>query len=66
MGLRKWNRCVHGHKNKLTLSRTYFFVIETYYVEVVKQDEEHPDLLASIMSPTCLVKEELHRILMKM
>ena len=35
------------------------FVIETY-VEDVKQDEKHvPDLLESIMRPTCLVKEEL-------
>merc|ERR1711965_739649 len=59
MGLRGWTWCVHGHKNKLTLSKTYFFVIEKY-VEDVKQDEKHvPDLLESIMRPTCLVKEEL-------
>ena len=42
------------------------FVIERY-VEDAKQDEKHvPDLLESTMRPTCLVKEELRRILCKM
>ena len=36
-------------KNKLTLSKTFVFVIEKY-VEDVKQDAKHvPDLLESIM-----------------
>ena len=42
-----------------------FFVIEKY-VEDVRQDEKHvPNLLESIMRPTCLVKEELQPILFK-
>ena len=65
MGLREWSRCVPGHKNKLTLSKTYFFVIEKY-VEDVKHDEKHvPDLLEPIMRLTCLVKEKLRRILLR-
>ena len=37
----------------------HFFVIEKY-VEDVKQDEKSvPDIVESIMMPTCLVKEEL-------
>ena len=36
-------------------------------VEDVKQDEKHvPDLLASIMRPTCLVKEESRQNVFKM
>ena len=54
------------HKKKLNLRKRHFFVIEKY-IEDVKQDEKHvPDLLESIMRPTCLVKEELRRNLMKM
>ena len=59
VGLREWTRCVPGHKNMLTLSKRHVFVIEKY-VEDAKQDEKHvPDLLESIMRPTCLVKEKL-------
>ena len=37
------------------------------HIEDVKQDEKHvPDLLESIMRPTCLVKEELRPILCKL
>ena len=51
---------------QLTLRKRHFFVIEKY-VEDVKQEEKHvPDLLESIMRPTCLVKEELRPILFKM
>ena len=40
--------------------------MEQKYVEDVKQDEKHvPDLLESIMRPTCLVKEELRTNLCK-
>ena len=54
------------HKKKLYLRKRHFFVIEKY-VEDVKQDEKHvPDLLESIMRPTCLVKEELRQHLFKM
>ena len=66
MGWRRWTWCVWGHKNKLTLRKTYFFVIEKYIGDV-KQDEKHvPDLLEAIMRPTCLVKEELRQNLFKM
>ena len=42
---------------KLTLRKRHFFAIEKY-IENVKQDEKHfPDLLESIMRPTCLVKD---------
>ena len=51
---------------KLTLRKRYVFVIEKY-VEDVKQDEKDvPDLLESIMRPTCLVKEELRPNLSKL
>ena len=54
-------RCVQGHKNKLTLRKRHFFVIEKY-VEDVKQDEKDvPDLPESIMRPADPVKEELRR-----
>ena len=37
------------------------------YIEDVKQEEKDvPDLLEAIMRPTCLVKEELRHILLKM
>ena len=37
------------------------------HIEDVKQDEKNvPDLLESIMRPTCLVKEELRQNLFKM
>ena len=52
--------------NKLTLRKRHFFVIEKY-VEYAKQEEKDvPDLVESIMSPTCLVKEELRPILSKL
>ena len=57
MGLREWNRCVLGHKNKLTLSTVYVFVIGKS-VEDVKQNGKHvPDLLEAIVRPSGLVKE---------
>ena len=58
MGWRGWTRCVREHKNKLTLRKRHFFVIETY-IEDVKQDEKHgPDLLEAMMKGSSLVKEE--------
>ena len=66
MGWKEWKWCVRGHKNKLTLRKIHVFFIEKS-IEDVKQEEEHvPDLLESIMRPTCLVKEEIRRNLMKM
>ena len=36
------------------------------YIEDVREDEKNvPDLMESIMKPSCLVKGELHRILIK-
>ena len=58
MGLREWTWCVQGHKNKLTLSKRHFFVIEKY-VEGVKHDENRaPDLLEPITRSILFVKEE--------
>ena len=51
--------------NKLYPRKRHLFVIGKYF-EDVKQDEKSvPDLLESIMRPTCFVKEELWRILIK-
>ena len=53
-------------KRKLYLRKNTYFCYRKY-VEDVKQDEKHvPDLLESIMRPTCLVKEELRPNLFKM
>ena len=50
----------------LYLRKIHVFVMEKY-VEDVKQDEKVvPDLLESIMRPTCLVKEELRPNLFKL
>ena len=35
------------------------FVIEKYIEDVKQEEKDVPDLLESIMRPTCLVKEEL-------
>ena len=41
-------------KNRLTLSKIYFFVIEKYF-EDVRQDTKHvPDLLEAIIGPNSL------------
>ena len=66
MGWRGWTSGDDDTNRKLTLRKRYFFVMEKY-VEDAKQEEKYvPDLLESIMRPTCLVKEELQPILMKM
>ena len=50
---------------QLTLRKRHFFMEKD--VEDVKQEEKDvPDLLESIMRPTCLVKEALRMILCKM
>ena len=55
----------YTRKNKLTLRKRSFFVIETY-IEDVKQDEKPVlDLLESMMRPTDPVKEELRQKLFK-
>ena len=57
--------CPVTHKDKLTLSKRYFFVIEKY-VEDVKQDGRHvPELLEAIMRGSGLTKEDFRRILFK-
>ena len=53
-------------KNKLTLRKRHFFVIEKY-IEDVKHEEKHvPDLLEPIMKGSGPVKEELRPILFKL
>ena len=66
MGWRRWTQRVREHKNKLTLSKTYFFVIEKYVEDVNQDEKDVPDLLESIMKAPGLAKEELQRISCKM
>ena len=47
--MREWTWCVPGHKNMLTLSKTYFFVIEKCVEDVKQEEKEVPDLLEAIM-----------------
>ena len=63
MGCREWQRWVREHEKKLTLRKTDFFVIEKYVKDVKQGQKLTPDLLGSVISPTCLVKEELRLIL---
>ena len=57
MGWRGWTPGDDDTKRKLTLRKTYFFVIEKY-VEDVKQDAKGvPDLLEPITTHTFGVKE---------
>ena len=66
MSWRGWASGAADTKGKLYLRKRHFFAIEKC-IEDVKQDEKDvPDLLEAIMRPTCLVKEELRRILCKM
>ena len=53
-------------KRKLYLRKRHFFVIEKYVEDVKQKEKDVPDLLESIMRPTCLVKEELRQNLCKM
>ena len=66
MGWRGWNRCVRGHKNKLTLRKRHFLVIEKYVEDVKQNEKDVPDLLEPIMKGSGLVKEELRPILFKL
>ena len=45
--------------DKLTLRKRHVFVIEKYVEDVKQKQKDVPDLLESIVRPTCLVKEEL-------
>ena len=51
---------------KLSLRKSYVFVIEKYVRDVKQDERDVPDLLESIMRPTDPVKEELRRNLRKM
>ena len=51
---------------KLTLRKRHFFAIEKYIEDAKQKEKDVPDLLASIMRPTCLVKEELRPNLFKL
>ena len=42
------------------------FVIEKYVEDVRQEEKDVPNLLEAIMRPTCLVKEELRKILYEM
>ena len=66
MSWRGWASGGADTKRKLYPRKSNFFVMEKY-IEDARQEEKHvPDLLESIMRPTCLVKEELRPILFKM
>ena len=52
--------------DKLNLRKRHFFVMERYIEDAKQKQKDVPDLLESIMRPTCLVKEELRPILFKM
>ena len=53
-------------KGSCTQEKIHFFVMEKYIEDAKQEEKDVPDLLEAIMRPTCLVKEELRRILMKM
>ena len=64
-----WRGLASGHgdtKRKLYLRKTHFFVIGKYVEDIKQEEKDVPDLLESIMRPTCLVKEELRPILFKL
>ena len=52
--------------DKLTLKKRHFFVREKYIEDAKQEEKDVPDLLESIMRPTCLVKEELRQKTMNM
>ena len=45
--------------DKLTLRKRHFLLIEKSIADAKQKQKDVPDLLESIMRPTCLVKEEL-------
>ena len=49
-------------KNKLTLRKKHFSVIEKYIEDVKREEKDVPDLVESIMRLTDPVKEKLRRI----
>ena len=51
--------------SQLTPRKRIFFVMEKYAEDVNQEEKDVPDLLESIMRPTCLVKEELRASLFK-
>ena len=62
MGWRGWTSGDAETKRKLYLRKSQFFVIEKYVEDVKQEEKDVPDLLESIMRPTCLVKEEIRTI----
>ena len=61
-GLAAW---VHRNKNKLSLRKIYFPVIEKYVKDVKQGQQIDLDLVESIVRPTRLAKEELQMTLMR-
>ena len=59
MGWRGWTPGGDDTKRKLYPRKNNFFVMEKYSEDVKQEGKDVPDLLESIMRPTCLVKEEL-------
>ena len=54
------------HEEKLYLRKRHFFVIEEYGEDDKQEEKDVPDLVESIMKPTCLVKEQLRQNLCKL
>ena len=51
---------------KLYLRKRHFFVTEKYVEDAKQEEKDVPEIVESIMKPTCLVKEELRQMLFKM
>ena len=66
MSWRVWTSGGSDTKRKLYLRKRHFFVMEKYIEDAKQEEKDVPDLLESIMRPTCLVKQELHQNLFKM
>ena len=54
-----------AHKKQVDFIKKTVLVIEKYIEDVKQEEKDVPDLLESIMRPTCLVKDELRAILFK-
>ena len=66
MSWRGWTPGEADTKRQLYLRKIHFFVMEKYIEDAKQEEKDVPDLLESIMRPTCLVKEELRQLLFKM
>ena len=66
MGWRGWTSGGADTTRKLYPRKRHVFVIEKYIEDAKQKEKDALDLLEAIMRPTCLVKEELRPILLKL